>query len=146
MENKQMQIPLNTQKKILEILKRDFRIPTEQMLNLVAKDVGADLSDRMVRAFWLDKCQRLMAGIRDEDGQRMIFNIPKGKSKNGRSEYILVDACEDDKELKIIKHRLRSNISGMRNSVKIIDLRLGVIKRLRMQIDKAISGIRRKSA
>ena len=95
-----MQIPLNTQKKILEILKRDFRIPTEQMLNLVAKDVGADLSDRMVRAFWLDKCQRLMAGIRDEDGQRMIFNIPKGKSKNGRSEYILVDACEDDKELK----------------------------------------------
>lgn len=76
----------------------------------------------------------------------MIFNIPKGKSKNGRSEYILVDACEDDKELKIIKHRLRSNISGMRNSVKIIDLRLGVIKRLRMQIDKAISGIRRKSA
>lgn len=50
----QMQIPLNTQKKILEILKRDFRIPTEQMLNLVAKDVGADLSDRMVRAFWLD--------------------------------------------------------------------------------------------
>ena len=34
----------------------------------------------------------------------------------------------------------------MRNSVKIIDLRLGVIKRLRMQIDKAISGIRRKSA
>ena len=141
-----MQIPLNTQKKILEILKRDFRIPTEQMLNLVAKDVGADLSDRMVRAFWLDKCQRLMAGIRDEAGHRMSFTIPKGKSKNGRSEYILVDACEDDKELKIIKHRLRSNISGMRNSVKIIDLRLGVIKRLRMQIDKAISGIRRKSA
>jgi len=141
-----MQIPLNTQKKILEILKRDFRIPTEQMLSLVAKDVGADLSNRMVRTFWLDKCQRLMAGIRDEDGQRMIFNIPKEKSKNGRSEYILVDACEDDKELKTIKHRLRGNISGMRNSVKVIDLRLGVIKRLRMQIDKAISGIRRKSA
>lgn len=141
-----MQIPLNTQKKILEIVKRDFRIPTEQMLSLVAKDVGADLSNRMARAFWLDKCQRLMASIRDEDGQRMIFNIPKGKSKNGVSEYILVDACEDDAELKVIKHRLRGNISGMRNSIKVIDLRLGVIKRLRTQIDKAISGIRRKSA
>ena len=145
MEKKQMQIPLNTQKKILEILKRDFRIPTEQMLHIVAKDVGADLSDRMARTFWLDKCQRLMAGIRDDDGQRMIFNIPKGKSKNGCSEYILVDACEDDNELKIIKHRLRGNISGMRNSVKVIDLRLGVIKRLRMQIDKAISNLRRNN-
>ena len=75
----------------------------------------------------------------------MIFNIPKGKSRNKRSEYILVGACEDENELKVIKHRLRDNITGMRNSVKVIDQRLGVIKRLRMQIDKAISGFRRNN-
>lgn len=83
---KKHRIPPEARTAILTILKENYRIATDTMLDIAAAAVPFNKEDKALRAYWLDKCRKLMSSIRDRDGMRMVFNIPKSRSVNGRSE------------------------------------------------------------
>ena len=128
-------IPKQGKWRILCILREDYRIPTETMLKIIAHHVPFDLHDRQQRVYWLDKCQQLMASIRDTEGRRMVFNIPRHKSINKRSEYILVGACTDPRELTVIQYRLAGSIAGLQESERVIQSQKAFIQSLLSHID-----------
>lgn len=98
-------------------LKKKHRISSEQMLDIVAKEITFNKNDKPVRTYWLDKCRKLISSIRNEEGRRLVFNVPKNKSVTGCSEYVLVTACTDSDELSAIRHRLHSDIAGLEKSL-----------------------------
>ena len=53
-------------------LKRNLRISTEKMLDIVAAAVPFDKEDEQARAYWLAKCGKLLASVRDDEGRRMV--------------------------------------------------------------------------
>ena len=120
-------LPRKAKIRILRELRDKQRIPTEHMLEIIAKETGADLSDRLVRTFWLGKCQQLMASIRDHDGQRLVFHLSQWKSVNKRPEYIIVAACKNQDELGAIRHRLLQDVTGLENSIVVLDAQIASI-------------------
>jgi len=139
-----MKIPKATKIKILRILKNKLRIPTEQMLEIVAKDTGADLSDQAVRAFWLKKCQQLMASVRDQDGRRMVFSISGRSSVNGVAEYIVVAACRNADELAAINHGLRRDVAGLEESIAVLNWQLDSMAAIQRELSAAIENLKKE--
>lgn len=123
-------LPKKLQIKILTILSRNYRISTEYMLEAVMKAKLFDKKDEYKRHYWRSVIQQFMASIRDNDGNRLIFNISANRSKNRCSEYIVVAACNDPNELKAIKHRLHSYVAGLENSISVINARLAATQTL----------------
>lgn len=121
-------------------LKKKHRISSEQMLDIVAKEITFNKNDKPVRAYWLDKCRKLISSIRNEEGRRLVFNIPKNKSVTGCSEYVLVAACTDSDELSAIRHRLHSDIASLEKSIDVIDIQLGSVDDMQKQLDRMING------
>ena len=135
-------IPRKAKIRILRELRDKQRIPTEHMLEIIAKETGADLSDRLVRTVWLGNCQQLMASIRDQDGQRLVFHLSRWKSVNKRPEYIIVAACKNQDELGAIRHRLLQDAMGLENSIAVVEAQIASITAIRAGIDRIISGLR----
>ena len=119
-------------------LRKNYRISSEKMIDIVSKAVPFDKSDKPLRAFWLDKCRKLISSIRDEDGKRMVFNIPATKSSTGHSEYVLVCTCTDPQELSAIRHRLHSDVAGLEKSIDVIDIQLGSVSDIQKMLDRKI--------
>lgn len=132
-------IPRKAKIRILRELRNKHRVPTERMLKIISRQNEADMSDRIVRSFWLSRCQQLMAKIRDDDGKRLVFNVPKRKSVNGVSEYIIVAACENPCELAAISHRMSKDVAGLENSIAVVDSQIASITCIRASIDRIIS-------
>ena len=119
-------------------LRKNYRISSEKMIDIVSKAVPFDKSDKPLRAFWLDKCRKLISSIRDEDGKRMVFNIPANKSATGCSEYVLVCTCTDPSELAAIRHRLHSDVAGLEKSIDVIDIQLGTVSDIQKMLDRML--------
>lgn len=113
------------------------------MIKYLKEEVPGCCKDKAQRSYWLGKCQQLMANIRDDEGYRMVFNIPAHKSVNRMSEYVLVAACTDPNELSAIRYRLRGNIAGLEDSIAVIDAQLGEVEKMCKQLDAVIDGIGR---
>ena len=137
---KKNRFPENARTEILTTLRKNYRISLEKMLDIVAKAVPFDKADKPLRAFWLDKCRKLLSSIRDEDGRRMVFNIPANKSVTGCSEYVLVCTCTDPQELAAIRHRLHSDVAGLEKSIDVIDIKMESLEQICRQLDNAING------
>ena len=143
MKKPNLTIPKKVNKQILMSLRTNYRISTEQMLNAVWKEVHFNRQNKADRTYWLGKCQQLMTNIRDDDGYRMVFNIPAHKSVNRMSEYVLVAACTDPNELSAIRYRLRGNLAGLEDSIAVIDTQLGEVEKICKQLDAVIDEIGR---
>ena len=128
-------IPIQARFQILSFLRENYRIPTETMLDIIACYVPFNRRDAQQRAYWLDKCQQLMSSIRDTEGRRMVFNIPKHQSIHKCSEYIMVGACTDPQELAVIQYRLNGSIVGLQESEKVIEDQKAFLQSLRSHID-----------
>lgn len=50
--------------------------------------------------------QRLLSGIRDENGKREILSTSGG-------EYVIVDCCNDPQKLKAIQRRIQAQMNGL---------------------------------
>lgn len=107
--------------KILSELKNHARISTEKMLEYIGEEIDEDMKHPIVRCYWLGRCQVLMRSIRDSAGYRMVFNVPEKNSRNKCSEYVVVAADANMKELEAIGYRMRNNINGLEHSIAVID-------------------------
>lgn len=109
---------------ILAILENDLRISTDTMLRVVRQHVQFDMRNTAERRYWQTKCRQLMAGMRDEDGVRMVLNVPAKASVNKVSEYVVISACSNKAELQAIRHRLHSYVAGLEESISKLDARI----------------------
>ncbi len=83
-----------------------------------------------------------MASIRDHDGQRLVFHLSQWKSVNKRPEYIIVAACKNQDELGAIRFRLIRDVTGLENSIAVVEAQIASITAIRAGIDRIISGLR----
>ena len=73
--------------------------------------------------------QRLMSSIRDENGKREV--LARG------SEYIVVECCNDKRELKTIRQRIQSQMNGLDDSAGKVRRRIRVLEQLLSRFRKA---------
>lgn len=117
-------MPASAKIAILAILENDLRISTDIMLRAVAQENHFNMNDPSERSYWTAKCQQFMAGIRDKQGYRMVFNVPAKSSVNHTSEYVVLSACGNKSELQAIRHRLHSYVVGLEESISQVDARI----------------------
>lgn len=115
-------LPLLAEEEILEMLFSNMRISSDEIAAILKKhgvsgDVNA-LQDRYRKRLG----QRLMAGIRNECGQREVL-------AHG-SEYIVLECCNDQKALKAIRHRIENQVKGLDVSAAKVNGRIHVLDRL----------------
>ena len=68
-------------------------------------DVCGDM-DALQDAYRKRLGQRLLSGIRDENGKREILSTSGG-------EYVIVDCCNDPQKLKAIQRRIQAQMNGL---------------------------------
>lgn len=120
-------IPNDARIEILSVLSSDMRINTNEVEAILYKHGVAQDPETLQRSYRLAAGQRLMASLRDDEGKREVLAVP---SENGGTEYIVVDACNDERKLKAARHRLHQSIVGLENTSGKLKARLGFLKRL----------------
>ena len=73
--------------------------------------------------------QRLMASIRDEQGQREVL------ARGG--EYIVLECCNDQQALQAIRRRIQSQMNGLEVSSMKVSGRIRVLDRFLSRFRKA---------
>ena len=115
-------LPPAAEEEIMDTLFSNMRISSDEIAAILKKHgVSGDanaLQDRYRKRLG----QRLMAGIRDECGQREVL-------AHG-SEYIVLECCNDQKALKAIRHRIESQVKGLDVSAAKVNGRIHVLDRL----------------
>ena len=124
--------------KILSELKNHARISTEKILEYIGEEIDENMTNPLVRSYWLGRCQLLMSSIRDSMGYRMVFNVPEKNSRNKCSEYVVVAADANMTELEAIGFRMRNNINGLEHSIAVIDDRYREVEDAHKCIDFAM--------
>ena len=115
-------IPLEAQEEILDKLFTDYRISSDEIVRIlkkyeVAGDVNA-LQDSYRRRIG----QRLMASLRDNAGKREVLS---GKKR----EYVILECCNDQNQLKTIRSRIQSQMGGLDVSIGKVNERIQVMDR-----------------
>ncbi len=115
-------LPPEAEDEILTTLFTNMKISSGEIAAILKKHgVTADadvLQDRYRKRLG----QRLMAGIRDECGQREVL-------AHG-SEYIVLQCCNDQQALKAIRRRIQSQMNGLDLSAGKVNGRIRVLDRL----------------
>ena len=115
-------LPPAAEEEIMDTLFSNMRISSDEIAAILKKHgVSGDanaLQDRYRKRLG----QRLMAGIRDECGQREVL-------AHG-SEYIVLECCNDQKALKAIRHRIENQVKGLDVSAAKVNGRIHVLDRL----------------
>lgn len=115
-------LPLAAEEEIMDTLFINMRISSDEIAAILKRHgVSGDVNILQER-YRKRLGQRLMAGIRDECGQREVL-------AHG-SEYIVLECCNDQKALKAIRHRIESQVKGLDVSAAKVNGRIRVLDRL----------------
>ena len=99
-------IPPDAQAEILQKLSAETKITSCEIAEILKKhDVCGDM-DALQDAYRKRLGQRLLSGIRDENGKREILSTSGG-------EYVIVDCCNDPQKLKAIQRRIQAQMNGL---------------------------------
>ena len=99
-------IPPDAQAEILQKLSAETKITSCEIAEILKKhDVCGDM-DALQDAYRNRLGQRLLSGIRDENGKREILSTSGG-------EYVIVDCCNDPQKLKAIQRRIQAQMNGL---------------------------------
>lgn len=107
-------IPQAAIDEIFEKLARDMRISSDEMEKILSRHKVNKDATKLRRSYRRSAGQRLMAIVRDKDGVREIMAAYNKKLKCW--EYLVIDACNDPKELESISKQLSENIAGLERS------------------------------
>ena len=122
-------LPPEAEDEILTALFTNMRISSGEIAAILKKyHVSCDtelLQDRYRKRLG----QRLMASIRDEQGQREVL------ARGG--EYIVLECCNDQQALKIIHRRINGQISGLNTSADKVQGRISVLGRFLARFRRA---------
>ena len=103
---------------------------TEEMVAIL-KNYGMRGDDETLQnAFLKRKVQRIMANVRDKDGNRQVLS-----TRNG--EYIVVPRCDDLQALQAIGHGIETQMGGLNQSAGVVSSRIRFLKEREQPEDEA---------
>lgn len=115
-------LPQEAEDEIMATLFTDMRISSDEIAAILKKH-GVRGDEGVLQDSYRKRLgQRLMASIRDENGRREVL-------AHG-SEYIVMECCSDQRQLKAIRHRIESQVKGLDMSANKVQGRIRVLDRL----------------
>lgn len=125
-------IPPDAQTEILQKLSAETKITSGEIAEILKKhDICRDI-DALQDAYRKRLGQRLLSGIRDENGKREILSASGG-------EYVIVDCCNDPQKLKAIRHRIQVQMNGLDVSAGKVRKRVRFLERFASWVRKETS-------
>lgn len=121
-------LPPEAEDEILTALFANMRISSGEIAAILKKHGVSGDTDVLQDRYRKRLGQRLMAGIRDECGQREVM-------AHG-SEYVVLECCNDQKALKAIRRRIQGQINGLDVSSRKVGGRIHVLDRFIRQFKK----------
>ena len=119
--------PPEAEQEIMNRLFAQMSGKTEEMVAIL-KNYGVRGDDETLQnAFLKRKVQRIMANVRDKDGNRQVLS-----TRNG--EYIVVPRCDDLQTLQSIGHGIETQMGGLNQSAGVVSSRIRFLKE-REQLD-----------
>ena len=119
--------PPEAEQEIMNRLFAQMSGKTEEMVAIL-KNYGVRGDDETLQnAFLKRKVQRIMANVRDKDGNRQVLS-----TRNG--EYIVVPCCDDLQTLQSIGHGIETQMGGLNQSAGVVSSRIRFLKE-REQLD-----------
>ena len=109
------------EKEVMDRLFAEMSGKTEEMVAIL-KNYGVRGDDETLQnAFLKRKLQRMMANVRDKDGNRQVLS-----TRNG--EYIVVPCCDDLQTLQSIGHGIETQMGGLNQSAGVVSSRIRFLK------------------
>ena len=109
------------EKEVMDRLFAEMSGKTEEMVAIL-KSYGVRGDDETLQnAFLKRKLQRMMANVRDKDGNRQVLS-----TRNG--EYVVVPCCDDMKKLQSIGHGIETQMGGLNQSAGVVSSRIRFLK------------------
>ena len=113
--------PPEAEQEIMNRLFAQMSGKTEEMVAIL-KNYGMRGDDETLQnAFLKRKVQRIMAKVRDKDGNRQVLS-----TRNG--EYIVVPRCDDLQALQSIAHGIETQMGGLNQSAGVVSSRIRFLK------------------
>ena len=113
--------PPEAEQEIINRLFAQMSGKTEEMVAIL-KNYGMRGDDETLQnAFLKRKVQRIMAKVRDKDGNRQVLS-----TRNG--EYIVVPCCDDLQALQAIGHGIETQMGGLNQSAGVVSSRIRFLK------------------
>ena len=118
------------EKEVMDRLFAEMSGKTEEMVAIL-KNYGVRGDDETLQnAFLKRKLQRMMANVRDKDGNRQVLS-----TRNG--EYIVVPCCDDLRTLQSIGHGIETQMGGLNQSAGVVSSRIRFLKECEQSESKA---------
>jgi len=124
----QTRIPDKAAAEIQKILRKNLWISTNQMDSILKKHGVKGRSVALQRSYRLRLGQQYLAGFLDESGKREI--LAAGGVHADGMEYVVVDACNNARQLSTIRKKLQNQSMGLDRSADKVDKRLGFFGRV----------------
>ena len=122
--------PPEAEQEIMNRLFAQMSGKTEEMVAIL-KNYGVRGDDETLQnAFLKRKVQRIMANVRDKDGNRQVLS-----TRNG--EYIVVPCCDDLRTLQSIGHGIETQMGGLNQSAGVVSSRIRFLKEREQPEDEA---------
>ena len=122
-------LPPEAEDEILTALFANMRISSGEIAAILKKHHVFGDMDILQDRYRKQLGQRLMASIRDEQGQREVL------ARGG--EYIVLECCNDQQALQAIRRRIQSQMNGLEVSSMKVGGRIRVLDRFLARFRKA---------
>lgn len=106
-------IPKQAETEILERLSAQMQVSSEEIAEILKRHNVSGSPEALQTRYRKRLGQRLMAKLRDEDGQREVLAVCDGK---GGMEYVVIDFCNDPQKLRVLERRLSGQMNGLDES------------------------------
>lgn len=121
-------LPPAAESEILEQLYSNMQISADEVAAILKKhNVSGDV-DILQDRYRKQLGQRLIAGIRDDEGKREVLS-------NGNGRYVVLECCSDEQQLKSIRRRIQGQMKGLDASVCKVQARIRVLDRLKAHFE-----------
>ena len=118
-------LPPAAESEILKRLYSNMQISADEVTAILKKhNVSGDV-DMLQDRYRKQLGQRLIAGIRDDDGRREVMF-------NGNGRYVVLECCSDEQQLKSIRRRIQGQMKGLDASACKVQARIRVLGRLKV--------------
>ena len=118
-------LPPAAESEILEQLYSNMQISADEVAAILKKHGVSGDVDMLQDRYRKQLGQRLIAGIRDDDGRREVLS-------NGNGRYVVLECCSDQQQLKSIRRRIQGQIKGLDASACKVQARIRVLGRLKV--------------
>ncbi|MCD8384018.1 MAG: synapsin-1 (Synapsin I) [Clostridiales bacterium] len=114
-------IPPEAALEIMEVIGNRMQITSDELADILKRH-GVNGDEEALQTGYRKRVgQRFIASILDEEGNRELF--AQGK------DYVLVQCCNDLRQLTAIQSRLRGSMEGLNSSAEKIQRRISLLRR-----------------